>query len=224
MTSFNSICQELVDAWLSLDSATSPEMLYARALPKLTTRMALSVVRTASSDPYQWKFQRIRDFGFKSRMLDKMRGEFPDSNLRDLNRPFVDDVIIPAYSRSLEIRRPMIDTVATKLFGIRVGYERLILPQKAEGIAGWCVSLIEGRFFIPPAAERETDLTDDGIIQLLIEGHTAKEIAIMLSLSPRTIEHRIVGLKHRFGAKNLVHLVAKLVAVQLERRAPSSII
>lgn len=65
--------------------------------------------------------------------------------------------------------------------------------------------------------ELKSDLIDDSIIQLLIEGQTAKEIAGLLDLSPRTIEHRIDRLKTPLEARNLVHLVAKLVATQVER-------
>ena len=61
------------------------------------------------------------------------------------------------------------------------------------------------------------DLTDEGIVQLLIEGHTAKEIAEMLELSPRSIEHRVEKLKTRFEARNLVHLVAKIVSTKLDQ-------
>lgn len=67
-----------------------------------------------------------------------------------------------------------------------------------------------------PIKEAKTDITDDNIIQLLIEGQTTKEIGALLHLSPRTIEHRIDRLKTRFEARNVVHLVAKLVASQMD--------
>lgn len=218
MTSFNILCHELIDAWLQSYFNTRPEDLYAPVLGKLTIKMALSVVGTVPDDPYDWQFRRVRDFGFKSPQLDRMKREFPDAPLRDLNRGFVDDAIIPAYLSALELRRPTIDMVKVKLIGIRIGYERLILPQKSQGKPGWCISLAEGRFFMPPVQDAKTDTTDDNVIQLLIEGHTAKEIAQVLNLSPRTIEHRIDKLKDRFDARNLVHLVAKLVATQVARK------
>jgi DNA-binding CsgD family transcriptional regulator len=221
MTSFNSISHDLIDAWLRADSMDDPKSLYAGVMARLSIKMALSVVTTAQDDPYDWHFHRVKDFGFKSRLLDRMRGEFPDSALRDLNRSFVDDAIIPTYSRAVNSRRPTVDLVKTKLLGVRIGYERLILPQKCDGKPGWCISLAEGKFFIPPIQEAKTDITDEGIIQLLIEGHPAKEIAEFLNLSPRTIEHRIDRMKLRLEAKNLVHLVAKLVATQVDRRGAS---
>lgn len=222
MTSFNALSQTLIDAWLLSDEATNPQDLYATILNSLTIKMALSVVATEADDPYDWRFRRVKDFGFRSHLLNQMKQQFPDAALRDLNRSFIDDAIIAPYSRALEVKRPALELVRTKLLGVRIGYERLILPQKCDGKPGWCMSLIEGRFFISPMREAKTDLTDDNIIQLLIEGQSMKEIAEFLHLSPRTIEHRIDRLKSRFEAKNLVHLVAKLVATQIERREKGS--
>jgi DNA-binding CsgD family transcriptional regulator len=45
---------------------------------------------------------------------------------------------------------------------------------------------------------------------LMTEGHTAKEIGKALSLSHRTVEDYIEVLKHKFDAKNRLHLVKKL--------------
>ncbi|WP_168801272.1 helix-turn-helix domain-containing protein [Rhizobium rhizophilum] len=218
MSSFNSLSQGLIDVWLASDEMTMPESLYSGFIGSLSIKMALSVVGTAHGDPYDWTFQRIKDFGFKSHLLGQLRLQFPDATLRDLDRRFVDEAIIPAYSRCLQVGRPTLELVRTKLLGVRIGYERLILPQKCEGRPSWCISLVEGRFFIPPSKEAKTDMTDENIIQLLIEGQTTREIAEVLHLSPRTIEHRIDKLKARFEAKNLVHLVAKLVATQIGRR------
>lgn len=222
MASFNFLSQTLIDAWLLSDEATNPEDLYASVLSSLTIKMALSVVTTITDDPYDWRFRRVKDFGFRSHLLNQMKQQFPDAALRDLHRGFIDDAIIAAYSRALEVKRPALELVRTKLLGVRIGYERLILPQKCDGKPGWCISLVEGRFFISPMREAKTDITDDNIIQLLIEGQSTKEIAEFLHLSPRTIEHRMDRLKCRFEAKNLVHLVAKLVATQVDRREKQS--
>lgn len=222
MSSFNTISQDLIDVWLQSDEMTNPESLYVGIINRLTIKMALSVVTTTSDDPYEWRFRRVKDFGFKSQLLTQMKHQFPDAVLRDLDRSFINDAIIPAYTRALEVGRPTLGLVRTKLLGVRIGYERLILPQKGNGKPGWCISLVEGRFFISPTREAKTDITDDNIIQLLIEGQTTKEIGEALHLSPRTIEHRIDKLKSRFEAKNLVHLVARLVATQVGRREKES--
>lgn len=218
MSSFNRISQELIDRWLQSDETTAPEELYSAAVDRLNIKMALSVVTTVADNPYDWRFHRVKDFGFKSHVLNQMKQQFPEAALSEFDRSFIDDAIIPAYSRVLAVGRPTLELVRTKLLGFRVGYERVILPQKGDGKPGWCISLVEGRFFISPMREAKTDITDDNIIQLLIEGQTTKEIAELMHLSPRTIEHRIDRLKDRFEAKNLVNLVAKLVATQVGRR------
>lgn len=220
MSLFNSISHDLIDSWLQTDEMDGPEKLYSSVLGDLSIKMAVSVITTEADDPYDWHFERIKDFGFKSSMLDRLRGQLPNAKLRDLDRTFVDEAVIPTYSKVVESGRPAIDLVKTRLVGVRIGYERLILPQRRAGKPGWCISLTEGRYFIPPARQMKVDMTDEGIIQLLIEGQTAREIAEFLNLSPRTIEHRIDKMKVQLEAKNLVHLVAKLVATQLDRKAP----
>jgi DNA-binding NarL/FixJ family response regulator len=51
-----------------------------------------------------------------------------------------------------------------------------------------------------------------------MEGETAKDIAPVLNLSQRTIEHRIDKMKVRYEARNVVHLTAKLFAIHMDRR------
>lgn len=218
MTSFNSLCHELMDLWLVRDKILKVEELVDIVADRLTVKMALNLIETDHADPYEWKFTRVRDFGFKSRLLDRVRKELPNTKLGALNRTYMDETVIPPFLRAVETRRPILDLVRTRFVGARVGYQRLILPQKCEGRPGWCMSMVEGRFFIPSNNDAKTDLTDDCIVQLLIEGHTAREMAEQLNLSPRTIEHRIDRLKERLEAKNLVHLVAKLVASQLDKQ------
>ena len=61
------------------------------------------------------------------------------------------------------------------------------------------------------------DIADEAIIQLLSEGETAKEIAMALDMSPRTVEHRLEKMKQKFGAKNIVHLVSMFLGKHVER-------
>lgn len=69
----------------------------------------------------------------------------------------------------------------------------------------------------PPKRQQRLEVADEAIIQLLIEGATAKEIALSLGLSHRTIEHRLSRMKESYGAKNTVHLVAMLISMHLDR-------
>lgn len=218
MASFDSLCHRLIDHWVSVDSLDTPKQLYDPIIKDVSIKMALSVIETTATDPYDWNFYRVKQWGYKSRLLDKILKEMPNSALRDLNRSFIDETVIPAFQRAIDSKRPIIDMVKTEIVGVRVGYDRIIVPQKTDGRPQWCMSLLFGRFSISAHEYFKPDLTDESIIQLLIEGHTAKEIAEILKFSPRTVEHRIDKMKARFEAKNLVHLVAKLVATQVDQR------
>lgn len=214
MASFNSLSHALIDAWVAAKAINDPEELYGPILDSMNIKMALSLIETSAPDPYDWNFTRIKNYGFKSRLII-WETYFPNGPLHNLDRAYVDEAIIPAVNRMLEIRRPAIELVKSKLAGVSFGYDRVILPQKCDGRPSWCISMAEGRFMVPRPREDKMDLVDEGIVQLLIEGHTAKEIAGLLAFSPRTVEHRIEKMKERLGARNLVHLVAKLVGQQV---------
>lgn len=97
----------------------------------------------------------------------------------------------------------------TNILDMHVAYGRIILPQKnSAGRSSWCISLIDVRFLLPMGPRVDgLDDTDLGIVQLLAEGASTREIADIMSLSARTIEHRIERLKSAFGARNIAHLV-----------------
>lgn len=215
MDSFNILSRALIDTWLTSSNTTSPTEIYAEVAAKLTAKMALFVMRTEACDPYDWQLRRIRNFSFRSSLLAQLAPAFADTALRNLDRDFVDRMMIPAYSRAVMLRRPTKEMVRSQIGPIQVGYERLILPQKTAERPDWCISLVAARYLLPKMLEAKTDAIDENVIQLLIEGHATKEIADWLNLSPRTIEHRLSRLKDRFEAENLVHLVAKIVAAQV---------
>ena len=60
------------------------------------------------------------------------------------------------------------------------------------------------------------------IARLLCDGATAKEIALRLAISPRTVEHHLERLKLRFRSSTLHGLVGRLASVASERWAPTA--
>lgn len=110
------------------------------------------------------------------------------------------------------------ELVKTRLLGVNLGYDRILLPQRNAGRPEWIISSSYAQFLLTPPQRREKlDVGDEAIVQLLVEGATAKEIATTLGVSHRTVEHRLERMKQRYGARNTVHLVAMLIATHLER-------
>ncbi|MDR6586866.1 LuxR C-terminal-related transcriptional regulator [Agrobacterium tumefaciens] len=113
--------------------------------------------------------------------------------------------------------------VKTRLFGVNLGYDRILIPQKNIGRPQWVISTPYAQFLLsPPQQHEKLDVADEAIVQLLIEGATSKEIAETLTVFPRTVEHRIERLKIRCGARNTVHLIAILVTAQAEKMVNST--
>lgn len=215
-SAFGSISRQIIDRWVETPEVDRPEFLYSDIVDKIGIKSALNLINTEPESPLDWVYRSIKGYGFKTRIFDLGR-YFPEGKLSQLQPSYMQESIIPAFSAVLQTKRPSIDRVKTRIAGVRIGYDRLIVPQKGEGKPRWCLTFTEGRFmFSFPQDEPRMDLVDDGIVQLLIEGMTAREISEMLNVSRRTVEHRIERMKDRFGARNLVHLVATLVALNVD--------
>lgn len=217
---FNTISQILIDNWLSMpDMAAEPEALYRGILSSLNVKMAISRLDTRADNPYDWHYRSIRKLGIKTKILDFAKA-LPDGRLGDVaDQAYISEAMIPPFTRVLKIKGPVIDRVQARIIGVNIGYDRIILPQKSSGKPEWCMSFTEGRFLLAaPKENASLDNTDEGIVQLLIEGQTAKEIAVVLNISSRTVEHRIEKMKVRYEARNLVHLTAKLIATYVDRQ------
>lgn len=57
------------------------------------------------------------------------------------------------------------------------------------------------------------DLTqrERGILRLVAEGWSAKEISRDLGIGPRTVERHIENIRHKLRARNKVHLITKAI-------------
>lgn len=213
-TSFNGVAQVLMDRWLAANEGDTPEALHAGLPAKLNVKMALNLVHLAA-DPMEWRLEWVKAYGFKTKLLDFGR-LFPQGRFGDLpDQTYLQTSVLPAYRAAIEGRKPRLDLVTAQVAGLAVGYERLLLPQRGSDPA-WCLSFTEGRFMLqPPPIAISSDETDQAIAQLLIEGQTAREISPLLALSQRTIEHRIDRMKQRYDARNVTHLISKLVSERL---------
>lgn len=225
-TPFNTVTQRLLDAWLltTAQEPAAPEDIYRDVLDLLTLKMRLTLVVLDGDDPLDWRLQVVRPSGFSSRILN-INKIFADQRIGDFkDRAYMETAVIPRYVQVIATQKPSMEMVKTRVLGVSVGYERLILPQKTETAApSWLLTISNGRFmFNSPQQQAKLDITDEAVIQLLTEGATAKEIAIDLGISHRTVEHRLERMKERYGARNTVHLAAMLVAMNFDRESEKS--
>lgn len=217
--SFNAICQRLIDAWLGFapDTETTPEQIYSVALSDFNVRMRLAVIDIRQSNPKDWMLIPVRQTNILSRIID-LNSLFGGGRLGDIrDQDYVDGSVLPVYAKAIEARQPLIDTVETKLLGIKVVYDRIILPERAAQ-PGWLITCTNGRFMAgAPTNGLEVDSVDEAILLALIEGMSAKEIAIEVGMSHRTVEHRLERAKKQMGARSLHHLAAMFVTAGFDR-------
>lgn len=219
-TPFSAVTRKMIDAWLQTDTSSpvGPATVYRDVLDLLSIKMRLTVFSINGDDPLRWHMKAIRHSGFTSRILDINR-IFADGHIGDFkDQSYMRGAVIPRLRQVLDSQQPSIELVKTRLFGVHVGYDRLLLPQRSAGRPEWIISSSYAQFLLSAPKRQETlDGADEAIVQLLIEGATAKEIAVFLDISHRTVEHRLERMKDRFGARNTVHLVAMLIANHLDR-------
>lgn len=213
---FAAVCQKMIDAWVGLQPGDhgTPQDIYADVADKLTTRMRLSLVDVSDDDPEQWELKTIRHSRLPARILD-LNVMFRGGRLADFpDKAYLQHAVIPKYLHVMEKRQPLIDSVETRLAGVRVVYDRIILPQKGVTRPDWLVVCTFGRFMARlPNHKLEVNAADEAVLMRLMEGLSAKEIALEVGLSPRTVEHRLERLKKQLGARSLPHLAAMLVAL-----------
>lgn len=132
---------------------------------------------------------------------------------------YLREIVIPAYVDAAERQRPMMTRVVTTILDMHAAYDRIILPQKnSAGRSEWCIGLLDVQLLLPAASKEERfDDVDLGILQLVAEGASTREIAAAVSRSHRTIEHRIERLKLRFRARSVAHLVALSISASVGR-------
>ena len=107
------------------------------------------------------------------------------------------------------------------LEAIRAGASGYVLKSVADhDLITACRAAMRGEPFVYPAIERSLlgrALADDEssavltaresqILALIADGHTSREIADMLVISPRTVERHRENMRHKLGLRNRVDL------------------
>lgn len=214
---FNTISRSLLDNWLSAEDP-KPDDIYRDVIGKMSVRMRLSVIDVGSEKTDDWELRPVRHTRLSTRILNLdaifKAGRFAD--FRD--QEYLNTSVIPRYRQVLDRRQPMMDTVDTKLLGIRISYDRILLPEKSKARPSWLVTCTYGRFMASaPSNNLNLDNIDETILIHVMAGETAKEIAAQINLSHRTVEHRLERLRKQVGARTLPHLVSMLTVAGFER-------
>ncbi|MET0748028.1 MAG: helix-turn-helix transcriptional regulator [Rhizobium sp.] len=219
-TPFAAVTRLMLDAWLRTtpERPAEPETVYNDILEMLSLKMRLTLFTVNGDDPLDWKMTAIRHSGFASRVLN-INKIFADTTIGGFkDRSYMERAVIPRLLEVVHNQQPRIELVKTKLFGVNLGYDRILLPQRSTARPNWIISSSYAQFLLnPPQRHASLDVGDEAIVQLLIEGSTAKEIAVTLGISHRTVEHRLERMKERFAAKNTIHLAAMLIATHMDR-------
>ncbi|MDQ0319486.1 DNA-binding CsgD family transcriptional regulator [Pararhizobium capsulatum DSM 1112] len=222
-TSFNVVTRTMLDEWLKTvpEKPAAAEDIYRGVFDKLSIKMRLTVFTIEGDNPLNWHMKTIRHSGFITRVLN-LNKIFADCRIGEFkDRAYMEQAVIPRLKDVLARQQPALELVKTKLLGVKLGYDRILLPQKNTDRPEWIISSSYAQFLLnPPARNEKLDVADETIVQLLIEGATAKEIAATLGISHRTVEHRLERMKERFGARNTVHLVAMLIGTHIDRAIP----
>lgn len=213
---FNAIAQRLLDNWLR-QPAPSPSDVYGDVLEKLSIRARICVVDVRAADWRDWMLRPVKGSGVVSRIID-LNAVFRHGPLGAIeDADYLKTSVLPQYRRIIGSGQPAIDKVNTRLLGLRVIYDRIVLPEKSSANPAWLVTCTWGRFMSPlPKHDLVVDDVDQAIYLHLFNGSSAKEIAIALDLSNRTIEHRIERLKKMTGARNTAGLVALITTAGLD--------
>jgi hypothetical protein len=221
---FHDVTQALLSAWndTCADALAGPEDVYAGVSDRLSPKMRLGIVWIDGDDPLEWRMQTLHYASGMSTFFDD-RAVFRDGPLRTFQEPsYTEAFMLPSLRTCAMTKTPIIESLTSRPLDLTLFYDRILLPQKSVARPEWIISVADGISVLQnPQSPTSLGFEDNFIVQRLIEGQTAKEIARALELSHRTVEHRIGLLKDRLKAKNVTHLTSMFIAENLSRALAS---
>jgi DNA-binding CsgD family transcriptional regulator len=210
---FRDISRRLLDRWVEIhpSEAAEPESLFLGIDTHMTLKMRLFTLTVNAREPLQWQLRLIRGAGpFSSYLRDV---DFPRSGPLDAfeDHVYLREHLLPTIEKSRASRQPIIESRNAALRGYQLSLDRIVMPQRSPTTPTWVACLENIRSVRQPMPQVENLSVEESIIsQMLREGLTAKEIAREMTVSHRTVEHRISQLKERYKARNVAHLTAIL--------------
>lgn len=133
-------------------------------------------------------------------------GLYPDQEFLSRN-------IYPYLLEVKHSKKFRVDAIRGRVLDNYIVYDRLLLPTCSTGAAERILSLTCMRLLLPTVADlkRLTQRQQD-ILFLVSQGQSSKECAVELGLSPRTVEHQLLAIRSKLGAKNVAHAVSIFVS------------
>ncbi|MGN7713465.1 hypothetical protein [Agrobacterium radiobacter] len=124
------VTRTMIDTWLqtSPKDVTKSEAVYNDILGHLSITMRLILFTVTSDSPKKWHMKAIRHSGFTSRILN-INKIFADCYVEDFKeQKYMEDAIIPRLRQVMESQQPSMELVKTRLFGVNLGYDRILIP------------------------------------------------------------------------------------------------
>ncbi|MBD8891092.1 helix-turn-helix transcriptional regulator [Roseibium litorale] len=143
------------------------------------------------------------------------------TRLRDYSdQSFIRKHVADPFAATRDSCQPIVETVQARMIDQYIIYDRLILPRKVTtGRAAWAVSIVLPRLILPAVSpSRRVTCRENDVLDRLMLGRTAKQIAAELGLSQRTVEHRIQDLKLKYRADTTPHLIALAIGSRLSEQ------
>lgn len=214
---FQETARNCIETWNGF-TAESPAIvtdIYRHIRPELGPSMRMGFIDVRADDPLEWHLHTIHEM--ENLAAYQAAGLIlADTPLKDLqNHDYAKNHMIPRLQQAISSQEPSCAFIKSAAGENIIGFDSLYLPQKTLTTPEWVIFVANMRFSLKEAELTQLDNTDAAIVQLLTEGDTAKEIAIILNINHRTIEYRIARLKTLMGAKNTIQLVAMLIGNQM---------
>lgn len=136
------------------------------------------------------------------------------TTLRDYpDRRYVEEKVVPNYLAVKQRTDVSLDRVTSVIQDYVATYDRAIIPIRFKNGSILSLSMTETRLLVGHV-DLEEKLTERQklVLSLLAEGCSAKQIAIEIGLSNRTVEHHLEAIKKNMGARNVAHAVSMYVA------------
>lgn len=206
-----------LEVWNSTN-ATSPAMvtdIYRHLGPHAGPRMRMGFFDVRSDNWHQWRTHTIHEMDAVSAFNNPERIFADGLLLSHPNIQYLNEFMIPRIKTVINNQHYSSTFIKYTIDHSIIGFESLYLPQKTSGRPEWVMFVSNIRFVLKQVELTQLDKVDVAIIQLLIEGDTAKEMGIKLNANYRMIEYRIARLKTMLNARNTIQLVALLVGNQL---------